>query len=469
MMDRTIATVSLDELHAHSRNPRLDAAQVDDLVESIKVHGVEVPLVAAPDADGGYVVLAGHRRLTAAHALQLESVPVDVRTDLTDPREQLAFMATENMHRDQLTAIEESRLFQDMLDLGWTQATVARHTAVKRSRVSERLKLGKLSEETGAKVHRGQISIDHALVIAEFSADPESAAELEKAVGTFGWDWQVSRVRARRDAAKQRAAAVKTIEKAGGRLVDEDADFIALEELWNEGAFRPDSLADAEDFAEALRTAHESCPGHSARAEARGPVWGCDQVDEQHQTLDGATSETAQAGAAAADPWDEFTAEDLAAARIFREARIAEALTTVDLEATARESLTATLLDIAAAPADSYRGGQAETLRRVLGAGTVSEAEAAMRRLPLAVLAFLGSNRFAEVLRVSTFRGEDEFKNGWVWDAEHGDVFDGVLQLLGVDPSDVEKRAWALKNGRPWGTPAPTNAAGDEDVAGDEA
>lgn len=470
-MEHTIMTVQVDDLHPHERNPRIDAAQVEDLKESIKEHGVEVPLVAAPREDGGYVVLAGHRRLTAVHALGLDVVPVDVRPGLTDPREQLAFMATENMHRDQLTAIEEARLFQDMLDLGWKQADVARHTAVKKTRVSERIKLGKLSEATGEKVHRGQISITDALVIAEYAADPDTAAELEAAVGTYSWDWKVSQARARRESAQKRAAAIKAVEKAGGRVVADDTDFVPLHELWDEGRYRPDEVTDdedtaPEDFEEALRAAHAGVPGHCAQITALGNlVWGSDQADEQHPYSDDTDDEDADEAPVAADPWDEFTAEDLAAARIFREDRIAAALPAADLEADARAVLTAPLLDLASAPLNSYRAEQGASLRRILGAGTTDEAAAALKQLPIATLAFLGSPRFVECLRISAFRGEERFKNRWVWDAAYDDDLDAFLRQLGVEPSDVEKRAWELKNGRPWGT-APATV---EESAGDAA
>lgn len=337
-----IQMVQVEDLHPHEKNPRIDAATVADLVESIKEHGIEMPLIAAPQSTGdGYVVLAGHRRLTAAHELGLTEVPVQVRADLTDARAQLALMATENVHRDQLTAVEESRLVQDMLDLGMTQAQVAKQTALGKQRVAERVKLGKLAGDTGEKVHRGQITVDDALVIAEYSDDPEVATELEEAAGTYNFDWAVSRAKQRRETEKRFDESRKRAKKEGLRIVDEDADFVGFEELvhdlgWTtpkiqEGGLTPDT----EEGVALYRAEHAACPGHSVRLIQHGPYrgdleLGCDQVATQHADVPGHHADPGEEPEPEHDPWDDITAEDFAAARIHREQHLAKALPRLD-------------------------------------------------------------------------------------------------------------------------------------------
>ncbi|MGO2311666.1 MAG: ParB/RepB/Spo0J family partition protein [Brachybacterium tyrofermentans] len=347
-----ITMVQLDQLHPHEKNPRIDAATVADLVESIREHGIEVPLVATPTTEAtGYVVLAGHRRLTASHELALAEVPVQIRPDLTDARDQLAFMATENIHRDDLTAVEESRLVQDMLDLGMTQAQVAKQTALGKKRVSERLKLGKLAEQTGDKVHRGQITVEDALIIAEYSDDPESSEQLEEAAGTYNFDWAVSRAKQRREQAAMIEDAKKLAKKNGLRLVDADADFVGLADLltdvgWSTPAL--DAMAQDEssgqEWDDLVRAEHEKCPGHSARiieyGMQRGSLQlGCDQVEAEH-----AGAVVTEAAPEPADPWDEITAEDFDAARIHREQHLATHLPDLDAKSTALDLVTEQLL-----------------------------------------------------------------------------------------------------------------------------
>lgn len=334
-----ITMVQLEQLHPHEKNPRIDAATVADLVESIREHGIEVPLVAAPTDDiNKYVVLAGHRRLTASHELALAEVPVQIRPDLIADRDQLAFMATENIHRDQLTAVEESRLVQDMLDLGMTQAQVAKQTALGKKRVTERLKLGKLAEQTGDKVHRGQITVDDALVIAEYSDDPDIAQELEAHAGTYNFDFITSRAKARREKQQRTDAAIKEAKKRGIRMADEAADFVGLAELIEIGFTTPaleDAAArevDGKEWSALVASEHSSCPGHAALvihygSDAGYLETGCDQVAEQHAD---AASPTAAPEPEPADPWDDITAEDFDAARIHREQHLAKHLPLLD-------------------------------------------------------------------------------------------------------------------------------------------
>lgn len=334
-----ITMVQVDVLHPHEKNPRIDAASVAELVESIREHGVEVPLVVAPQlGEERWVVLAGHRRLTAALQLGLEEVPAQIRADLTDARDQLAFMATENIHRDQLTAVEESRLVQDMLDLGMSEAEVAKQTALAKKRVAERVKLKKLTGDAGEKLHRGQITVDDALVIAEYSDDPEIAEQLNETAGTGMFDWTVSRAKQRREKAKMLEDGRKLAKKHGLRLVDAAADFVSLAELLSEAGWSTPALEKAaadevtgQEWGDLVHAEHKACPGHSARvieygAERGNLEVGCDQVSEQH------------AGAAAAgpveeavDPWDELTADDFEAARIHREQHLAKALPQLDI------------------------------------------------------------------------------------------------------------------------------------------
>lgn len=360
-----IQMVHVDVLRPHEQNPRIDAAQVEDLTESIREHGIEVALVAAPAADGDtFVVLAGHRRLTAAHALGLAEVPVQVRDDLTDPKTQLAFMATENILRDQLTAVEESRLVQDMLDLGMTQAQVAKQTALGKQRVKERVKLAKLAGDTGEKVHRGQITVDDALLIVEYSDDPDAVAELEATAGTYQFDYKVSEARRRREDRQRVAASRKEAKKRGLRLSE---TITRLSDLVREGAFLTDKIREhaaddttTDEWTELLIAEHASCPGHSAiileksrwvtgygHAEAGTIFVGCDQQETQHPTSGAATDDVEpEPEPEPADPWEDLDAEDFATAKTHRERHLAAVLPTLDVATEARDIAVQNVIEI---------------------------------------------------------------------------------------------------------------------------
>lgn len=466
--------IDVQDLVPHEKNPRVDAAQVEDLATSIREHGIQVPLVAAPQVGTEQlVVLAGHRRLTAALQLGITEVPVHVREDLQDAREQLAFMATENIHRDQLTAMEESRLFQDMLDLGWSQTAIALHTALPKKRVSERARLAKLTEQAGDKVHRGQISIEDALVIAEYSDDPEAAEQLETAVGTYNFDWEVSRAKQRRERAKHAKATRKEIRKAGGREADDDADFLSLSELFTDDRFQPDGLVDGEvdwtdrevvdAFDAALQKEHADCPGHCARVTPAGAVWGCDQADEQHPGTDTGHTTAAEEPEPEpeVDPWDEITAEEFAAARIHREQHLAKTLPHLDVEAEARAYMVEGVLDIGW---PSY-GGEIDYGVAFLQGVTGSEGKTKVRRAlatwPLAVLVYLRHEHW-HIVNAHKYMGEG--RQGTSYWGEKGTLRQ-LLERTGYQWSEPEQKAILLATGKAHDAPADDPATTDDAAA----
>lgn len=480
-----IQMVQVDHLHPHEKNPRIDAASVTDLVESIREHGIEVPLVAALHPSGvGHVVLAGHRRLTAALQVGLAEVPVQIRDDLTDTRLQLAFMATENMHRDQLTAVEESRLVQDMLDLGMTQAQVAKQTALGKQRVSERVKLSKLAEDAGDKLHRGQITVDDALVIAEYADDPETAQELEEAAGTHMFDFYTSRAKARREASKRVQSAKKQAKKDNVRIAAEIDDFVSLlelnaEQMWSTPEL--DSLAatdpDDPEWERALAEAHADCPGHCVQivelgAWAGESTYGCDQVIAQHDVAPGGEDEDEQIARAMEpepDPLDRFTPEDLRTMRIDREKKVHTALTTTDLTDWATEEFARRAV-VAFDRLESfdhdgeYRAAALAFLGLPADASTPT-AITAFRKLPWpARFAFIDLGRAALFHHVPMSKSA----HAWMWatTGQQNDVTK-LFHAIGAEPSDLEKELRTLRD-NPWDEPS-TDEAGAALAEGGEA
>lgn len=448
-----ITMVPLEQLHPHEKNPRIDAASVADLVESIREHGIEVPLVAAMHPSGvGWVVLAGHRRLTAAHELGLTEVPVQIRNDLTDAREQLAFMATENILRDQLTAVEESRLVQDMLDLGMAQAEVAKQTALGKKRVAERVKLGKLAEKTGDKVHRGQITVDDALVIAEYSDDPDIAQELEAHAGTYNFDFVTSRAKSRREKQQRTDAAMKEAKKRGIRMADESADFVGLAELIEIGFTTPaleDAAAREVDGAEwgaLVASEHSSCPGHAARVNDYGPdagylETGCDQVATEHAD---ATSPTAEPEPEPADPWDDIAAEDFDAARIHREQHLAKTLPQLDA---LDDAMDIAVKEVLAMGWHEYYDDEhgIALLEAITGVKGKARVKKVLHQYPLQVLVWLGANTFP---LKNEHRAMAEGRQGSSYWGEKA-KYRQLLERTGYAWSEPEQRAILLATGIP--------------------
>ena len=114
-MKEYIQQLSPDKLTPFQKHPyqvREDAA-MDELVESIRVHGVLSPLLARPKGEG-YELVSGHRRRLAAQKLGLPTMPVLVR-EMTDD-EAVILMVDSNLQRENLLPSEKAFAYKMKLE-----------------------------------------------------------------------------------------------------------------------------------------------------------------------------------------------------------------------------------------------------------------------------------------------------------------------------------------------------------------
>lgn len=115
MVKEFISQLPPDKLSPFAKHPyrvREDAA-MDELVESIRVHGILSPLLARPKGDG-YELVSGHRRRLAAQKLGLSTVPVLVR-EMTDD-EAVILMVDSNLQRENLLPSEKAFAYKMKLE-----------------------------------------------------------------------------------------------------------------------------------------------------------------------------------------------------------------------------------------------------------------------------------------------------------------------------------------------------------------
>ena len=154
-------------LMPHPRNPRRDLGDLTDLTASIRQQGVLEPLVVVPKGRASFLVIAGHRRAAAAKLAKVKTVPCVVREDLIDDRQQVAAMLVENLHRADLTPVEEAAAYEQLLlDDALTVDALAAVVGQPVKRVQSRLKLRKLSPGMQDQIHAGQLTIEQGLAIA---------------------------------------------------------------------------------------------------------------------------------------------------------------------------------------------------------------------------------------------------------------------------------------------------------------
>lgn len=154
-----IIHLEIAEIEDNPYQPRKDmnSADLNSLAESIKVHGILQPLVVSINPHGGYIVVAGHRRLAAAKRVGMKEVPAIIRE--TGDLEKLELAMIENIQRSDLNAIELAEGYHQLMqDFSLTQDQVATKMGKSRSVVANTLRLLKLPDVIQHSLAVGEIN-----------------------------------------------------------------------------------------------------------------------------------------------------------------------------------------------------------------------------------------------------------------------------------------------------------------------
>lgn len=160
-LDR-VPTVAIRPAETMPRR-RLEASDLEALATSIKHNGLAQPLLVRlnPGRPGIYELFAGYRRWRAALAAEVAYVPAIVFEGLGEAVA-LELGVLENLHRRDLTVIEEAEALRTLIDqFGRTHEQVAMLTGRSRSQVTNLLRLLSLPDEVKDKLHSGDISFGH--------------------------------------------------------------------------------------------------------------------------------------------------------------------------------------------------------------------------------------------------------------------------------------------------------------------
>ncbi|MFH1157877.1 MAG: ParB/RepB/Spo0J family partition protein [Pseudomonadota bacterium] len=216
--------IPIDKLKPGSFQPRrrFDDAALDNLAESIVVHGILQPLLVRPLAGGMYEIIAGERRWRAAQKAQIHDLPVIVQ-ELND-NDALEISLIENLQREDLTALEEAEGYQRLMDeFRHTQDVLAHHLGKSRSHVANTLRLLKLPERVKQYMQDGALSAGHARCLVGCG----NAEEIAGIVVARGLNVRQTE-KLVKGAAEGKAATKKSQTKKG--FVRKDVDVLALEE-----------------------------------------------------------------------------------------------------------------------------------------------------------------------------------------------------------------------------------------------
>jgi len=166
----TYREIDVSEVVPNQFQPReyFDEETLKALAASVAEVGIIQPIVVRAVEDGGYELIAGERRWRAAKRAGLPSIPALVRT--SDDRLSLETAVVENLHRQDLNALEEAAAYQQLVeDFGLTQDEVAGRVGRSRSAVANTIRLLQLPAPVQRLVVEGQISAGHARALLSTS------------------------------------------------------------------------------------------------------------------------------------------------------------------------------------------------------------------------------------------------------------------------------------------------------------
>ena len=152
-----VQEIPLSELHSFPNHPFkvVDDERMLDTADSIREHGVLVPAIARPRADGGYELIAGHRRKRGCELAGLDTMPVIVRN--LDDDASTIIMVDSNIQRESLLPSERAFAYKMKLEAMSHQGRRSDITSAQLGRKLENKESREiLAEQTGQS--RNQIS-----------------------------------------------------------------------------------------------------------------------------------------------------------------------------------------------------------------------------------------------------------------------------------------------------------------------
>lgn len=164
--------VSQIDPNVNQPRKRFDEVAMNELANSIRMHGVISPIIVVNQPNGRYMIIAGERRWRAAKKAGLLTIPAIIRN--YTPQQVKEISLIENLQREDLNPIETATAIKQLMDeFRYTQEQVADRIGKSRPAVANTLRLLTLSEPVRELVSDGKLSSGHArcLVVVNDSTE----------------------------------------------------------------------------------------------------------------------------------------------------------------------------------------------------------------------------------------------------------------------------------------------------------
>ena len=178
-----IAQIDIDKIETNPFQPRTDFDEnaLSELAESIKNQGVIQPVTVRKMGYDKYQLISGERRLRASKMAGLKTIPVFIR--VANDEQMLEMALIENIHRENLNAIEVAISYQRLLEeCRLTQDQLSEKVGKDRSTVSNFLRLLKLPAEIQIAIRDGYITMGHARALVNISDKTKQLVILKRII-----------------------------------------------------------------------------------------------------------------------------------------------------------------------------------------------------------------------------------------------------------------------------------------------
>ena len=156
-----------------------DEEELQNLADSISVHGVIQPLTVRELPSGYYQIIAGERRWRAARMAGLSDVPVVVIE--ADDKKATELALIENLQRQDLNPVEEALGYQTLMsEYGMTQEETARSVGKSRPAVANALRLLQLCPEVLEMLRSGKLTAGHARAVLTLGSAKKQISAAQK-------------------------------------------------------------------------------------------------------------------------------------------------------------------------------------------------------------------------------------------------------------------------------------------------
>jgi ParB family chromosome partitioning protein len=178
-----VAEIDINLIETNPFQPRteFDETALRELAQSIKEQGVIQPVTVRKLGYNKYQLISGERRLRASKMAGLKTIPVFIR--VANDEQMLELALIENIHRENLNAIEVAISYQRLIDeCNMTQEEVSEKVGKSRSAVANFLRLLKLPAEVQIAIRDGHISMGHARALININDKEEQLRLLQQII-----------------------------------------------------------------------------------------------------------------------------------------------------------------------------------------------------------------------------------------------------------------------------------------------